>query len=146
MRLRTLAIGTFTIFCLLLLFPPAALAQDRTDDPPTTNPLRFSWTEMQAIQNYFSNPDNIAALSPAMQKYLETNRNLPVSLSRDKPLETRYAGLIRPVPRKLLDQLSLPGKGSRAVLVGANAVFLQGKQNTVRDYVRVFRPTRRPRR
>ena len=136
--------GTLVAVAALLL--AAAPTQAVQPDGSNSTTLRFSPADVRAIQSYFSNPDNIAALSPAMKRYLESHRTLPARLSRDNTLERRLTGLIRQAPRDLEAQLSASGPSLRVVMIGRNVVMLHGA-NIVRDYVSIDRaPRRRPRR
>ena len=132
------------IAALLLTAAPTQAAQSAVD---SSTMLRFSSADVGAIPAWFADPANIAALSPAMQRYLEANRGKTVNLSRDKPLEKRLTGMIRQVPEDLRNQISPSGPSLRLVMIGRNVVLLQGGgRNLVRDYVSIDRPTRKPRR
>ncbi len=131
------------VAALLLTAAPTQAVQSAVD---TSTMLRFISADVGAIPAWFADPANIAALSPAMRRYLEASRGKTVNLSRDKPLEKRLTGMIRQVPADLRDQLSPSGPSMRMVMIGRNVVLLQGGgRNLVRDYVSIDRPTRRRR-
>ena len=129
------------VAALLLTVMPVQAAPASALDSPT---LRFSPAEVRIIQNYFSDANNVAALSPAMTRYLESHRTLPAGLSRDTTLARRLTGYIRHLPRDLEAQLSATGPSLRVVMIGRNVVMLHGA-NIVRDYVPIDRSGRRRR-
>ena len=137
---------TGTLIAVAALLFVVAPVQAVQPDASSSTTLRFSPAEVRIIQIYFSNSENVAALSPAMRRYLESHRTLPARLSRDTRLERRLTGLIRHLPKDLEAQLSASGPSLRVVMIGRNVVMLHGA-NIVRDYVSIDRSRRRrPRR